>query len=559
MFPRVRCGTAAVLSLCPRPDSSPLVARSSFLLILLGLILLVFQACPATVQALPGWSVMARPFGQDGLPRAAMAFGDTGAVVVGQGGRVAVSGDGGRTWNDISATVLTSSTLRGAAFSDAGHGVVVGDKATLLVGAPDDQGVFGWTTPALPAAPTADLRDVTMRGTVGYAVGTKGVVLQTVDGGKTWRRESVATGATLRAVAMSADGQVVAAVGDGGTMVIKKGGSWALSETSTSADLLDVAVPADSTLGVVYCCSSERVFSLQGIGPAKRLAAQPLLPAGAVIRALALIETSTRTRLVVGGSGGWLAGFALGGSAWAKQTGGASSTVTSFAAAGDGICYATTADGRVQRTLSGGAPFTLRLKASPAVSSSDYGAIITLGGSVVLSGSTSILAPGILALQALPSGETTWHTIATGGSGAVTMSDAESPQKTTSYRLRFIFANASAATGVKLSVGVRHRVSVTQMTYRLSVHDVFRVRGSVAPKASAGRIVEVWTDRAGDHRLGPWHRISIGSAVPLTSESTFVTRAFGAPVRETYHLKIRMAKDGGHLAGWSPRITVIVR
>ena len=81
----------------------------------------------------------------------------------------------------------------------------------------------------------------------------------------------------------------------------------------------------------------------------------------------------------------------------------------------------------------------------------------------------------------------------------------------------------------------------------------------MAPTAPAGRYVEVWSDRVGDRRLGAWHRIRIGWRVPLTDGRTFVTRTFGTPLRETYHLKIRMAGDGQHLAGWSPRITVTVR
>jgi photosystem II stability/assembly factor-like uncharacterized protein len=543
----------------PQADSSSTMRRLSLLALLLALVLLVFLAAAGTALALPGWSVMAAPLGKSVRPSAAGAFGDAGVVVAGQGGTVAVSRDGGRTWTDISAAALTSSALRGVAFSDAKHGVVVGDKTTILIGAPDDRGVFGWTAPALRDEVTADLRDVAMQGTVGYAVGTGGLVLQTVDGGKTWRRERVASRANLNAVAMSADGQIVAVVGDQGTVLTKKEGSWKAAETSTSADLLDVGLPADSALNVVYCCSSKRVFSLRGAGLLKLLAVQPSLPAGGAIHALALVESPRKTRLVVGGTGGWLAGLVTGGSAWAKQTGGAASTVTSLAAAGNGVGYATTAGGRVERTLSGGARFTLALKTMPSVKNPDYKAIITTGASVALSGSTTILASGVLLLQALPARETAWQTLAHGDPGATRLSDRATPGRNTSYRLRFIFAGATAATGTKVAVGVRHKVSVSTTSRRLPLHEVFRVRGSVAPTAPAGRYVEVWTDRVGDHRLGAWHRIHVGSRVLLTNGRTFVTRTFGTPVREMYHLKIRMAGDGRHLAGWSPRITVTVR
>ena len=74
-----------------------------------------------------------------------------------------------------------------------------------------------------------------------------------------------------------------------------------------------------------------------------------------------------------------------------------------------------------------------------------------------------------------------------------------------------------------------------------------------------GGVVEVWTDRAGNRKLGPWHRISQGGYVNLVNGTTFTTRRFGTPVRETYHLKILMRADSQHLSGWSPRITVTVR
>jgi hypothetical protein len=419
--------------------------------------------------------------------------------------------------------------------------------------------MFAWRIPTLRDEVTADLRDVVLRGTIGYAVGTGGLVLRTVDGGRTWGRESVPSDSSLNAVAMSADGQIVAAVGDRGTVLVKGEGSWRSAETSTSANILDVALPSDSALNVVYCCSSRRVFSLRGAGSLAPLSSQPSLPAGGAIRSLALVESPAKSRLVVGGTSGWMAGLAVGGSAWTRQQGIVASAVTSLAAAGDGVCYATTASGRVERTLTGGIAFTLALKTTPSVENAHYKAIITAGASVTLKGSTTIPAPGGLLLQALPTGSAAWQNIAYGDPGARTMSDTETPSSNTSYRLRFSFAGAAAATGPKVSVGVRHKVSVTSTAYRPELHEVFRVRGSVTPIAPSGRSVEVWTDRAGDHRLGAWHRIDVGWMAPLTNGSTFVTRKFGTPVRETYHLRIRMAADEGHLAGRSPQITVTVR
>ena len=91
-------------------------------------------ACLATARrrsaALPGWSILPDPLAAATSLDAVGTFGDTGLVVAGAGAAVAVSGDGGATWTDISASVLTSVTLSGVAFTDAEHGVAVGPAGT---------------------------------------------------------------------------------------------------------------------------------------------------------------------------------------------------------------------------------------------------------------------------------------------------------------------------------------------------------------------------------------------------------------------------------------------
>lgn len=526
-------------------------------LVAAALTLLVLAATTGTALALPGWSTLSTPLAQTVRFDAAGVFGDAGVVVAGEGGAIAVSIDGGATWTDISATSLTSSALQGVAFSDAEHGVVVGQAGTILVGAPDDLGVFAWEAATRPDDVTSDLRDVAMSGTVGYAVGDGGVVLKTVDGGVTWMREAAPTAADLNAVAVSADGEVVVAVGAQGTLLVDQNGTWETRETGTTADLLDVTLPADSTAGIVYCCSADQVFSLQGSGPLTSLPAPPLATGGS-ISALALVESATSSRLVAGGTGGWVAGMATGGAAWTTQTGGAASDITSLAAGG-AICYATAAGGQVERSLSAGAGFTLTLTATPSVKNTTYKAIVTTGAKVTLSGKTNLLAPGALILEAKLAGSTYWNTVAYGDPGATTLARSFSPNRTTTYRLRFLFAGSTAVTSTEVRVGVRHKVAVSATSYRLRLHAVYRVKGSVAPVAPAGSYVEVWTDRAGNHRLGAWHRISLGGVVRLAQGRTFTTRAFGTPVRETYHLKIRKPADSQHLEGWSARITVTVR
>ena len=260
---------------------------------------------------------------------------------------------------------------------------------------------------------------------------------------------------------------------------------------------------------------------------------------------------------MAGGGNGWLAGIATDGTAWATQSGGGKSNVTALAAGG-GVCYATTVGGRVERSLSAGRSFTLSLTAKPAATGTTFKAIVTTGARVSLSGSTSILAPGVLLVQARPAGATAWQTVAYGSPGASTLNYSDSPVTSTTYRLRFLFTGAAAATGQEVRVGVRHKVSVSSTSIKLSLGKVYGVSGSVSPAKPRG-VVEVWTDRAGDDGGHGTASLAEGGYVTLVNGTTFSTRRFGTPVRETYHLKMLMRADSKHLSGWSPRITVTVR
>ena len=112
-------------------------------------------------------------------------FGDSGVVVAGAGAAVAVSGDGGATWTNISAsgsppwpyTASRSRTLSTASPSAM--------PAPSWSGRPTTSERSTWTAATLPHNVNGDVRDVAMSGTIGYAVGDRGLLLQTVDGGAT--------------------------------------------------------------------------------------------------------------------------------------------------------------------------------------------------------------------------------------------------------------------------------------------------------------------------------------------------------------------------------------
>jgi hypothetical protein len=542
------------------------MSRPRLLVVAIALTLLTLSAATGTALALPAWSVLPAPPTQAAALQAVNAFGDTGVVVAGQGGKVAVSTDGGATWRQLPAAALTTSTLTGVAFSDAEHGVVVGQDGTILTGAPDDADGFTWAAASLDGAPAdLKLRDVAMSGTMGFAVGDGGMILATDDAGATWTRQNAPTAADLTAVAISGDGAVAAAVGAQGTLLVRQRGRWEARDTTSTvqgADLRDVALPADSASGILYCCTSSKVVPIALGSTSPDPSPFPDLPAGVAARTLALVETRDGNRIVVGGkvgTDGWLGGVSTSGAAWAGQTIKGASSATSLATAGP-VCYATTAAGAVERALNAGRTYVVSLKVSPATTGgSTYKAILTAGGRLSLNGNTTALAPGVLFVQARPANATSWKTVGIADPGETKVAAGDSPTMNTTYRVRFFFAGKPAATSSQARVGVRRKVTVSATSLSRRLHQTYRVRGSVAPKAPAGRYVTVWTDRVANHRLGKWHRISLGGIVRLVNGQTFTTRLFGTPVRETYHLQIRIPADKRHLAGRSALITVTVR
>lgn len=102
------------------------------------------------------------------------------AAVVGLAGTVLVTRDGGATWQPRSTD--TTASLYGIALADS-TALVVGDRGVMFVGAPAHG---AWSKPERPRMFNW-LADVTgAGGSRYYAVGEKGLVLRSEDGGARW-------------------------------------------------------------------------------------------------------------------------------------------------------------------------------------------------------------------------------------------------------------------------------------------------------------------------------------------------------------------------------------
>ena len=230
-----------------------------------------------------------------------------------------------------------------------------------------------------------------------------------------------------------------------------------------------------------------------------------------------------------------------------SDTGPLSGDIVSCAAGPGSVAYALSASGRVERTMSyGAAPFSLT--ASPAK--------VTAGGDVALGASSSIRAPGKLILEDQSAGGA-WQTLVQpwpwSTNPATPGAVVDEPLATTQYRLRFVFAGQTAAVSATVSVGVRPEITVDRRSLALRKGAVYRLTGQVFP-AEPGARVTIWTDRG-----GPWHKLTLGGTVSLAHGSTFATRRFGTPKRESYELQVRIAADADHLSSASARVTVTVR
>ena len=152
--------------------------------------------------------------------------------VVGDGGSIYQTQNGGGTWSNIS--VITLENLYGVDFGSDTTVVVVGSNGLLIR---STNGGNSWKSPA--SRTSHHLRSVRFYDrSSGIAVGDSGTVVKTTDAGITWRLIPSITSRALNAVRYSTNA-VVYAVGGSGTLIrsTDAGDSWVLQSPFTLSDL----------------------------------------------------------------------------------------------------------------------------------------------------------------------------------------------------------------------------------------------------------------------------------------------------------------------------------
>ena len=180
------------------------------------------------------------------------------AVAVGDDKVVRVSSDGGRSWG-------TTSVSAGDAKDDYEAVALSGDADMTAVAVGDDGAILVstglGTSRGAPWVPRGsgdargDFRAVAFSGDGGtaIAVGRRGVIWASTDGGKNWGSRTSNVGDHLEAIALSDDGAIAVAVGrDGTTLVsIDQGATWHNRDSRTANGLYAVALGGGARLAIM--------------------------------------------------------------------------------------------------------------------------------------------------------------------------------------------------------------------------------------------------------------------------------------------------------------------
>ena len=275
----------------------------------------------------------------------AFAPGSDTLVAAGDGGLLLASVDGGRTWRAPTVTWESSasdelgspaaatepgrpcrsrSDLLGIAWADDMNALVVGRGGTVLL---TDDGGKRWSAAPRPAV--ADLHGAVFHldGKRGWVVGDGGLLLETRDRGRTWQSVVRATDKDLHAVASGVVGRWLWASGAGVVVASSDGGDrWSAVPAPAATRFTGIALHPDSgavlltdEAGTVHTSTDDGATWQSRKLSARALRAVSVSPDGALI--------------AVAGDGGTVALSEDGGMTWTSMSTGVSTSLRAAAIA----------------------------------------------------------------------------------------------------------------------------------------------------------------------------------------------------------------------------------
>jgi photosystem II stability/assembly factor-like uncharacterized protein len=520
-------------------------ASSWALAISLGaMALLVFLLVPARAAAVttPGWTRVRSPWGPTWSVNDVYAFGTTRLAAAGDGGRIGLSRDGGRTWGVTVPPGHGAWTFTAIAFGTDGRGVVASGGKILVT---TDAGKTWQDASYVGPGPGQPVEDIARRGSRIVAVGDVGLIMSSSDAGATWHNVASPTTADLTCVVIAGDGSAVAGSA-AGEVLVAAADVWTVAAVA-GGPVTSVAASASPVWGDgrpdLFAATGADVL---GSDDAVGFSSLPGLP-DLTAHAWPLLTWTGAPQEDVLIAGVSEAGcFDPGGPAWAASSTGLSQPTRAVAPGRQSVAYLLAGDGTLLRTLSAGQ--------QPATLSLSRTSIVT-GGRTRLTAQVAIGAPGELRLERrVPGGA--WQTAKllpwTAADLGRTLAFDFNPALTQQYRLAFAYGGKPVDLPPVAQVDVRPTITTSRSLISLRAGAVYRFAGSVSPRLP-GEKVELQTDRGGG-----WRPVSLQATVKLASGRTWSSRSFGTPKAETYHLRAHLAATRVHAEAWSRVVTVSI-
>jgi len=255
---------------------------------------------------------------------------------------------------------LYKSDLTSIYFVNAQRGWAVGARGTILTtsngGATWDEQISG--SDALLSA-------VYMQpdGQRGWIVGTSGLILSTNNGGETWEKQTSGSNAWLTSIQMQSDDQRGWIVGEDGTILSTSngGGTWEQQDSASDALLLNIQMQSDGQRGWIVGTSGLVLSTSNGGGTWKKQTS------GADADLYSIHMQTDGQRGWVVGAKGTILFTSNGGRTWQKQTSGADDFLYAIRVQSDGQRgWVVGAGGMILSTSNGGGTWEKQTNGSNA-------------------------------------------------------------------------------------------------------------------------------------------------------------------------------------------------
>lgn len=168
-------------------------------------------------------------------------------IALGAYGYIIRTTDGGKTWNDISHTINNEEEFHyNAIASDGGDNVYIAGEAGIVFHSPDR----GKTWKNLESPYDGSLFGITASQDEVFIHGLRGTIFRSGDQGKTWKIMETGSDETLFGSVKLDSGNNVF-VGNSGSVLSGKEGSWSAVNRSDRVSLSSLAAGADGSIVVV--------------------------------------------------------------------------------------------------------------------------------------------------------------------------------------------------------------------------------------------------------------------------------------------------------------------